>query len=186
MKGAKVVDDILGVCNDFLLKFLKEMDPPIDQEHIFRGLQNDMALPADATDYILMTLSDTKRIGTNITGASCSEDSKLGTASLREYIVDVDFCHSTDSIARERSEVIETLGRSFFATDFFQEQGLSFLYAKDVKFLPFVDEMKQYIFRYRVSLHLSKWTEVKIPQEYFDQIKFQIENVDVHHEPKNE
>ncbi len=84
---------------------------------------------------------------------------------------------------RKRAKNRARIGRANFGCDFFKNYGIELNYAEDVQYLPFVDEEQQYIHRYRIVLHLSRWDSVVLPQETANAVSAYIENVDVHHEP---
>lgn len=183
--------DLLTAVNRFVLRYA---DPAIDQERLYRGYQNRTTILAadDGEDYCVYAISDTKRIGTNVT-TFATAGSTISTKSMREYTVEIDFSSTNETAARQRAGIIETLARSFIAVDFFREHGFGLLFADDIKPLPYVIGTEQYVYRYRVVLHISGWLSAEAPQEYFDKAeidpelrpvpgtKSYFENVDVHH-----
>lgn len=169
--------DILTAVNNYLLKYLK-----VEQAILYRGYQQ-MTLPA-TQDYIVYYLDSSKRIGTNV-----DESIDNGTAqtekthALMEYVVTVDINNIDNDAALDRAINLSTLGRSYFSTEFFEAQGIEYLYADDFQYLPFEDEHEQYNHRYRIKLHLSAWADVTQDYQYFDKAKAYLENVDVAHKP---
>ena len=103
--------------------------------------------------------------------------------TLREYIINIDFCGDDREKLAKRATTLAIVGRSFVGCNFFNEYGITLDYAEDVQYLPYVDEEQQYIHRYRIVLHLSRWDSVVIPQESANTLSAYIENVDVHHQP---
>ena len=114
-------------------------------------------------------LGDNTRIGTNVDEY---KDFKATIHALREYTVNIDFCGDDQSSIEMRATNLAVLGRSYISVNFFKTYGITFNYAEEVKYLPFVDETEQYVHRYRIVLHLSAIV-----------VEPHIENVDVHHEP---
>lgn len=169
---------MLGAVYDFVMAYA----PNAIQNNIFRGWQNRMALP-QTQEFIVISVQDTLRIGTNINNYEKSLDNKITTKTLREYIVDVDFCNIKKEIAQKQAATIESIGRSYIAVDFFNKYDIGFNYADDVEYLPYTDEQDQYLHRYRVSLHFTKWEETTIQQDYFSNVKLRVENIDAHHKP---
>lgn len=186
--------DLLTAVNRFILRYA---DPAIDQERLYRGYQNRTTVLSaeDGEDYCVYAISDTKRIGTNVTTFTANANT-ISTKSMREYAIEIDFSSTNETTARQRAEVIETLARSFIAVDFFREHGFGLLFADDIKPLPYVIGTEQYVYRYRLTLHVSGWLSAQAPQEYFDKAEIDpdlhpttgqqsyFENVDVHHPPK--
>lgn len=164
--------------NDFIMAYA----PNAVQNNLFRGWQNRMALP-QAQNFIVVSVQDTLRIGTNTTDYSQAENNKLITKTLREYIIDIDFCNIKQDIAQQQAATIEGLSRSYVAVDFFNKYNIGFNYADDIEYLPYTDEQDQYLHRYRVSLHLTKWEEIAVNQDFANKVELRIENIDAHHKP---
>lgn len=175
-------NDLLRYCNDFILRYI----PYIRPEKILLGYQNRVTLPAD-NEYILIRLDSTRRIGTNVSDWSELGEDRLMERMLREYVVMIDFNSDDNDVVMEQAEMLETLGRSEFAPEFFNKYGIEFLYADEIQFLPYVDEAKQYSFCYRVQLHLSYWNILGVEnRESADHVEInRIENVDVQYPQKN-
>lgn len=178
------MDEMLEAVNDYVLKFA---EPATSQERIYRGKQNRAALPDKAQDFVIIDQgSSPQRIGTNSGESDVGEDGTINIKSLRRYPIDIDFCHVDENVAHERAAIMETLGRSAYSVEFFEKHGFCFLYADDLQPLPYVDEFKQYIHRYRVTVHLTRWSAVSIKHDYFEDVQLgRFENVDVHHPPTN-
>lgn len=179
------MDNILKAINDFILQFTD-----CNQSMLFRGFQNRAALPADQ-NFVIYNIAGIKRVGTNITRYAKAEQNIMQNSSAKEVMVDIDFCNKDNIIARERADIIETLSRSYSAVDFFAKLNIGLLYAGEVQALPFVDDSKQYIHRYRITLHLYTLTTVETTQDYFDKTEIgkthgvpYFENVDVEHPPE--
>ena len=120
------------------------------------------------------------RIGTNVDEI---RDKETEIKSLREYTMNIDFCGDNQESLMQRAKNLAIIGRSNFGCDFFKNYGIELNYAEDVQYLPFVDEEQQYIHRYRIVVHLSRWDSVILPQQTAIVIEPHIENVDVHHTP---
>lgn len=180
--------DLLTAVSRFILRYA---NPAMPQERVYRGYQNRTAVAAaDGEEYCVYAVSDTKRIGSNVT--LYASDDTISTKSMREYVVEIDFCSSDETAARQRAEGIETLARSFIAVDYFGAYGLGLLFADDIKPLPYVMDTNQYAYRYRVMLHITDWISAAAPQDYFDKAEVgpnpitghkqpYLENVDAHH-----
>lgn len=166
--------EVLTAVNDFLLHFLK-----VPQDIIVRGYQNLYALPQE-DNYILIANDYGKRVGTNVHEFT---DSEYVTKALHEYVVTIDFCNHNEDEVYDMANTIEVISRSRLPCEFFHSYDMEFLFCEDIKNIPFVNKENQYIYRYRVSLHLSAWEEYATGQETANTISVYIENVDVHHEP---
>lgn len=164
--------------NDFILEYA----PGVEQERLFRGYFNRAALPPKE-DYTIYTLAATERRGTNVDEWGRDE---VRTRALRQYVYDIDFCHVDQEVAQKRAVAIATVGRCYKAVGFFAERGACFNYAGDATYLPYVDMTEQYIHRYRVSIFITVWDELALPQDFADTVTAKVENIDAHHPPKRE
>lgn len=160
--------------NDFILQYTD-----VEQDKLFRGYQNRSTLP-QVNDYTMYYEQTVNRIGTNVDEVS---DTETEVKILQEYTVNIDFCGSNQEKLAKRATNIAIIGRSSFGCDFFKSRGITLNYAEDVQYLPFVDEEQQYIHRYRIVIHLTRWDSILIPQQTANVVSPNIENVDVHHKP---
>ena len=187
------MNDVLGAVNDFILKYVKNVDiGPLAQLQIVRGWQNVVsALPKDSQEYAVLTLLATTSHGTNVhryTHADGDTGLVETVSRMAEHMVQVDFCSAfpqqTEEAARIRAEILEMLTRDRVATDFFAAYGFTACYAEDVRPLSFQNESEQWVARYIVTMHLSGWTETPMDLDSFEDVNLYIENVDVHHPVK--
>ena len=155
---------MLEAVNDFILQYTD-----VVQDNLFRGYQNRSTLP-QVNDYTMFYEQTINRKGTNVDTYS---DTKVEIKTLREYTVNIDFCGADEESLAERAKTLAVIGRSFVGCDFFKSRGITLAYAEDV----------QYIHRYRIVLHLTRWDSVVLPQQTANVVSPQIENVDVHHTP---
>lgn len=160
--------------NDFILQYTD-----VEQDKLFRGYQNRSTLP-QVNDYTMYYGQAINRIGSNVDEFN---DTEAEIKTLREYTINIDFCGSNQEQLAKRATNIAVLGRSFIGCNFFKNYGITLNYAEDVQYLPFVDEEQQYIHRYRIVIHLTRWDSIKIPQQTANVVSPNIENVDVHHKP---
>lgn len=185
--------DILGAVNDFILEYARNDSdlPALTQAQIIRGWQNYGGLPPKTQELAILTLLSVSRRGTN---ARTRRDANAATgiietvSRLAEHMVQIDFCcarpRTPEYAARTRAEIMEILSRDPIGVAFFQKYGLSSCYADEIKALPFVNESKQWVARYSVTLHLTGWTRVETTLDSFTNVTLQIENVDGHHPVK--
>jgi hypothetical protein len=169
--------NIMEAVYDFVVFFC----PVLQADNVFIGYQNRSMLP-DVQKYAVITLEDTTRIGTNVGDDMQSSANIYTTKALREYVVGIDLCSNNQFEAQELAQRLEIIGRDFRSTDFFSEYEVSCNYTEDIKYLPFVDGTEQYVQRYRVTLHLTMWNSMSVPQEYAEKVKLgRVENIDAHH-----
>lgn len=171
--------DILGAVYDFLAGRIVSTPG-----NIVRGWQNRAALP-NSSSFVVLTLLGAIRHGTNVHHWEPVQDADTGileTASmLDEYTVQVDFCGLDAATVMDQATRLALFARDAVAVDFFRARGLSCLYADDPQALPYESELKQWVTRYSVTLHLSGWVHGTIPQKSFEAVDVTVENVDVHH-----
>ena len=165
---------MLEAVNDYILQFTD-----VQQDNLFRGYQNRSTLP-QTQDYTMYYYGDNSRIGTNVDEVG---DLKTKVHSLREYVVNIDFCGDDQEALEDRATSLAVLGRSFLSVNFFKTYNITFNYAEEVKYLPYVDETDQYVHRYRIVLHLTRWDNVEINSQSAIKANVYVENVDAHHKP---
>lgn len=165
---------VLEAVNDYILQYTD-----VQQDNLFRGYQNRSTLP-QTQDYTMYWLGDNTRVGTNVDNFG---DVDVTVSTLREYTVNIDFCGDDQERVENRARTLAILGRSFVSCNFFKPYNITYNYAEEVKYLPFVDETEQYVHRYRIVLHLTRWDSVVINQETAIQADVYLENVDAHHKP---
>lgn len=171
---------VLDVVNDFILRFL----PYVSQNRIYQGYSNKNPLPSRQF-FCVISISSAQRVGTNV---ETYTESTMMTTRLMRYAVTVDFIGMNNDDARTAASVIEMLGSSRLAIDWFRPTNVNLLYSEGLQYLPYVYEDKQYCHRYRTTLHLDVWEGYTAPQETAAVVEVnadsQIENIDVHHKIK--
>lgn len=186
--------DILGAVNDFILAYIVNAGlEALEQRQIVRGWQNLVsALPPGTREYAVLTLLGTRRHGTNVHRYAPEPGDTGLTQTVANHLlhmVQVDFCCSYpdqgETRSRTRAELLEMMTRDPIGVDFFRNYNLSACYAEDPRPLPFMDETKQWVARYSVTMHLEGWVEKAVETPAFSDVGVYIENVDVHHPVKN-
>ena len=168
---------MLTAVNDFILQYTD-----IEQDNLYRGYQNRSALP-QTNDYCFYWITGAKRVGTNVNEYTDRQKASLNT--LNEYSVTIDFCGDDQEKQEERALNLAVLGRSEYACNFFKTYGINFNFADDVQYLPFVDENKQFVHRYRITLHLTRWDNLTLEQENANTVTVtKVVNVDVAYPPQ--
>ena len=164
----------------FLLKYAV---PAVPQANIIKGNQNRIALPKGSNEYIIMTVLNHFRHGTNVYEFDARQvpleaDGTDITKELVEIEVQID-CYSDTDAGRQRATAIEMMARSPYAVRFFKQFGMSCLYADDVRDLTNVTDSDQFVNRYMTVLHLTYWATIAQALPWFDAVNVDLKNVDV-------
>ena len=174
------VPDIYEAVGRFLLKYAV---PAVSQGCIIKGFQNRIALPKGTNEYIIMTVLNHTRHGTNIykfdaSKAGTLEDGDETTIELVEVEVQID-CYSDSDAGRQRATAIEMMARSPYAVQHFREYGMSCLYADDVRDLTGITDADQFVYRHMTTLHLTYNATITMKLPWFDAVNVNLKNVDV-------
>lgn len=168
--------------------------PALPPEAIFAGYQNRVALPGGSNEFAVYNVTQHIRIGTNVeefvAGAEPSEPGEGAgvpdhtlTTTLYRIPVRIDLYSDTDA-AFHRASALEVVSRSPAGVQFFQERGLSLLYADTPQDTTVVLDAEQFVPRWSITVHLSCCVRVAIALQGFDVVSLsRLENVDVHHKP---
>lgn len=160
--------------------------PALAQANIVQGWQNRSSLPPSTNEYAVISILFDTQHGTTVESFQAEDpeivpDGVLSVRGLVEAQVQVDFC-AEDDTARQRARRLATITRSSIGVQFFNEYGLSALYADDVRDLSFIGDAKQFVRRYMTTLHLTYWSGSSVELPYFNTANIaRIENIDVHH-----
>lgn len=178
------VPDIYEAVGRFLLKYAV---PSVSQDCIIKGFQNRIALPKGTNEYIIMTVLNHVRHGTNVyefdaRKVSQDQDGAEITKELVEVEVQID-CYSDSDAGRQRATAIEMMVRSPYAVQFFKQFGMSCLYADDVRDLTGVTDSDQFVYRHMVTLHLTYTSVISQKLPWFDAVNVDLKNVDVKFPP---
>ena len=175
--------DIYAACRAFVLAYAL---PALAPEHVFQGWQNRAALPEGTEEYACMSVVTSARHGTTVEHFSAPDPDPaapglLDVTALTRVGVMVEFCSAGDA-ARLRAQRFAVVARSSVGVQFFNDYGLSCLYADDVREHCFKGDANQFVRRYSTVLHLSLWSGDRVEVPYFDSASMaRVENVDVHH-----
>lgn len=174
------VPDIYEAVGRFLLKFAV---PAVAQNCIYKGYNNRVSLPKGTNEYIIMTVLNHTRHGTNVYNFDASkagtlEDGIETTSELVEVEVQIDFYSDSDA-GRQRATAIEMMARSPYAAQHFKQFGLSCLYADAVRDLTDVTDADQFVYRHMTTLHLTYTAAIAMKLPWFDAVNVNLKNVDV-------
>lgn len=177
--------DIYTACKDFVLAYGLPALPP---DNVIQGWQNRAALPAGTNEYAIISLLFDTQHGTTVEtfkadAPDTAPPGQITAKALVEVQAQIDFC-SRDDAARQRARRLAVVTRSGIGVQFFNDRGLSCLYADNARDISFVGDAKQFVRRWMTVLHLTLWEGVTADFDYFNRVSVsRLENVDVHHPP---
>jgi hypothetical protein len=175
--------DIYAAVRAFVLTYALPALPPAV---VIQGWQNRASLPPGTNEYAVISILYDMRHGTAVEEYAWNRDApeEIGRISVRELVevaVQADFC-AEDDTARQRARRLATVTRSGIGVRFFNDRGMSALYADDARDISFVGDAKQFVRRWMTTLHLTLVEGVVAGFEAFDKARVShLENVDVHH-----
>lgn len=161
--------------------------PALPDDQIFRGWQNRGYLPSTNNEYAVITIIAHERKGTNVETFAATDANPAGVLTSAELVlcrVQVDCYSDNDDEARRRAQNLETAARSSIGPQFFNQYGMSCNFASNARDLSIVNGSKQFVKRWMVELNLSFTSAFSVDLPWFDAVDINIENVDVHHPPK--
>ena len=162
--------------------------PALPPEAIFAGYQNRVALPGGSNDFAVYNANSRVRYGTNVEEFILGDDADVPdhtlVTTLYRIPARIDLYSDTDA-AFHRASALEVVSRSPAGVQFFQEHGLSLLYADAPQDTTVVMDAEQFVPRWSITVHLSCCVRVAIAMQGFDVVSLsRLENVDVHHKPQ--
>ena len=172
--------DFMTAVNDLLIKITG-----IEQSRLFRGNQSREVLPADG-EFIIYTPITRGRIGTNITSYGAVEDDIYGDYADK-VLVTVDLqvdCYG--DTADNTAQKIEMFGRSELCNAWLKNNGYAIrvLTTTDPNDLTIVDDTRQYLKRFMLTMKICFTSELKNDVPWFDDVQITaIKNVDVFFKP---
>jgi hypothetical protein len=172
-----------------LYEFIAQFAAPvIDKSAIFYGNQNNIALPEN-NDYIVFSYLSSVRHGTNSERWEKTDGNDyLYLSNTIEVIVQID-CYAVTTNGNDginamlRAQALETVARSTAGVQFFNDRGISLLYADDPRDATFVGDSDSYVRRSTLTIHLSFESQVRTSVDYFYDVKLDLKNVDVSYPP---
>lgn len=173
-----------------LFEFIAQyVAPAIDKKSIFYGNQNNIALPED-NDYIVFSYLSSVRHGTSSEKWEKTDGKDyLYLSNTIEVLVQID-CYAVTTNGNDginamlRAQALETVARSTVGVQFFNDRGISLLYADDPRDTTFVGDSDSYVRRSTLTIHLSMESQVRTSVDYFYNVKVDLKNVDVSYPPK--
>lgn len=170
--------DVIAAVQAFLNKYTG-----VQIDHVICGNYNRAALP-NTDEIVLYYPLRYERHGTNIETFDAAtvepgQDGSLKNSTLVEVVFQVD-CYSANGVnAMQRAQAVETIARSSGGVQFFDQYGISCLYASDIRDLTATMDAEQYVWRFMTELHLSFWSTVEQGLPWFEANSLELKNVDV-------
>jgi hypothetical protein len=165
---------VLTVLRSFILSLVS-----LDGDHVIRGLQNRVAMPAG--DFIEITASLSGPLSTNVQTYAPDNSASLNKRST-QLSVQID-CYGVS--AMDNANMLSMMLRSDYACQKFAASGLDMqpLYANDAHQMPFVTGEEQYMERWVFDAVLQFNPVVTVPQDFADSLEVGLIDVDVVYPP---
>jgi hypothetical protein len=167
---------VSGVLRAFLLSIL-----PTGVEVII-AQENQVPEPT-SDDFVLLTLLNRGRLGTNTTAWDQSMDGNPTTITDAEAVsigMQLDF-HGADST--DNAQVFCVLFRSAYACDYMAATGVSPDYCTDGQQMPFINGSQQWEDRWVLTAMMDCVISVEAPQQFADALIVGLVNVDASYPP---
>ena len=170
--------DVIAAVQAFLHKYAG-----VQLDHVICGNYNRAALP-NTDEIVLYYPLRYERHGTNIetfdaAAVEPGQDGSLKNSTLVEVVFQVD-CYSASGVnAMQRAQAVETIACSSGGVQFFNQYGISCLYATDIRDLTATMDAEQYVWRFMTELHLSFWSTVEQGLPWFEAVDVELKNVDI-------
>jgi hypothetical protein len=160
---------VLTVLRSFILSLVS-----LDGDHVIRGLQNRVPMPAG--DFIEITASLTSPLSTNVQTYAPDNSASLNKRST-QLSVQID-CYGVS--AMDNANMLSMMLRSDYACQKFAASGLDMqpLYANDAHQMPFITGEDQYMERWVFDGVLQINPVVSVPQDFADSLEVGLINVD--------
>jgi hypothetical protein len=157
----------------------------LDPGRVFHGRQNRTSLPPGSEEYAVITHLSSARVGTNIeTYLPDAEEASVSTHWTADF--QVDFCSSSARTAFERATSFESLASSAAGALFLQGRGVNLIESGGLRDLSGYVDAEQFVCRAQTVLRVEYGSRIGLAQEGSagPLLGRYIENVDVHHPPK--
>lgn len=144
------------------------------------GTTIDTQMTGDPGEPGAYTVSSTASASPAVLGAGYNDITQNTEITIQADV------HSDDmAIAGNYSEIISTLFRDEYATNYFDALGMPIepLYASDPRQMPFLNDAQQYESRFVVELCLQANQTVRVPQQFMDSVDIGLIEVDSHYPP---
>ncbi len=145
-------ETLYELLNEFLI-------PSVDENNIFYGNQNNLTLPEDSSDYVIYTILNIVRHGTNEIKYDAQNEEEHNKV---EYEVSVqidcyaDTSNGSDGLdAMLRASSIDNFSQSDVVYEFLNARGMHLLYADNSNDTTIVSDDNNYLKRWSTTLHIA-------------------------------
>lgn len=149
-------ETLYELLNEFLI-------PSVDENNIFYSNQNNLALPEDSSDYVIYSILNIVRHGTNEIKYDAQNEEERNKV---EYEVSVqidcyaDTSNGSDGLdAMLRASSIDNFSQSDVVYEFLNARGMHILYADSLNNTTIVADDNNYLKRWSTTLHIAMTTE---------------------------
>ena len=145
-------ETLYELLNEFLI-------PSVDENNIFYGNQNNLTLPEDSSDYVIYSILNIVRHGTNEIKYDAQNEEERNKV---EYEVSVqidcyaDTSNGSDGLdAMLRASSIDNFSQSDVVYEFLNARGMHLLYADNSNDTTIVSDDNNYLKRWSTTLHIA-------------------------------
>ena len=160
MNTIKTSTNLQETLHELLNEFLI---PSVDENNIFYGNQNNLTLPKDSSDYVIYSILNIVRHGTNEIKYDAQNEEEHNKV---EYEVSVqidcyaDTSNGSDGLdAMLRASSIDNFSQSDVVYEFLNARGMHLLYADNSNDTTIVSDDNNYLKRWSTTLHIAMTTE---------------------------
>ena len=158
--------------------------PALPIEQVYPADVNFVTLPAGTNDYAVYSIIDQENVGTPV--HQPTPDGEAVGVYVRSR-VQIDLYSTADAEgydnARTRALALSMLARTATGVGFFDRYGVDCLFSDYSQNSPYQTDSNLYASRWTVTLNLGFWHWVSVNRDYFQNIKTNVRNVDVHFHP---
>lgn len=156
MNTIKTSTNLQETLHELLNEFLI---PSVDKNNIFYSNQNNLTLPKDSSDYVIYTILNIVRHGTNEIKYDAQNEEEHNKV---EYEVSVqidcyaDTSNGSDGLdAMLRASSIDNFSQSDVVYEFLNARGMHLLYADNSNDTTIVSDDNNYLKRWSTTLHIA-------------------------------
>lgn len=145
-------ETLYELLNEFLI-------PSVDENNIFYGNQNNLTLPEDSSDYVIYTILNIVRHGTNEIKYDAQNEEERNKVEY-EVSVQID-CYADTSNGSDgldemlRASSIDNFSQSDVVYEFLNARGMHLLYADNSNDTTIVSDDNNYLKRWSTTLHIA-------------------------------
>ncbi len=145
------VPDILKAAYDFAVYFGGYADTAV-----FQGFLNKSTLPPNDNNFCIVQLLGKKTLATNVKQINQEDDTYTSYAYM-QYSLQIDVYGNTQAESLEKMLKMQVALQDDTGVSFWNDRGISLLYADAPQNLTYADESGQYVPRQSIRVQLSAW-----------------------------